>query len=219
MGIITKARVSVKPGDRFGRWVVLGVPFRIQVGRAKVSQCVALCDCGSVAVVGRQKLSEGRSRSCGCLRNEATSRRSTKHGDSRNAIYRRWVAMNHRCYHKKTRLWSSYGGRGIAVCKEWHDYKNFKKWAEASGFREDLSLERKDNDGDYSPGNCCWETKKRQSRNMQKTIYLDAFGERKPMLDWAEDSRCAVNKYTLRNRIQHGWDHEKAITSPAVGKR
>lgn len=73
--------------------------------------------------------------------------------------------MKRRCRNPNTKDWPNYGGRGISVCSEWLDYRNFRAWATANGYAEGLTLERIDNDGNYEPSRCCWIPQGEQSRN------------------------------------------------------
>jgi len=83
---------------------------------------------------------------------------------------RSWYAMHSRCYYKKHRHYSNYGGRGITVCWRWHKdnpegWENFKADMGTRPFG--LSIERKDNNGSYTPDNCCWATAKEQRANQR----------------------------------------------------
>ena len=83
----------------------------------------------------------------------------------RTKLYQVWNAMKQRCANKKHPAYSIYGARGITVCDEWLEYDPFYFWAKSNGYRCGLSLDRIDNDGNYSPGNCRWATKKQQAMN------------------------------------------------------
>jgi hypothetical protein len=215
MGIIRKSAASVKPGDQFGRWTVIGEPFSVPCGFVRLTFAVVECECGAVQVVAQHKLRQKKSRSCGCWRTELLVARFRIHGESQTVLYRMWHGMMSRCYKKGHESWRNYGGRGITVCREWHDFLIFKEWATEAGYRPGLSIERMENDGNYEPGNCKWETHVRQCRNTRKTVYLEAFGERKSLPDWAEDARCVVCSGTLRSRIKLGWEAEIAIKTSA----
>lgn len=69
-----------------------------------------------------------------------------------------------RCYREKDKYFYRYGGRGIKVCEEWHDFLTFKIWADA-GYKEDLQLDRINPDGNYEPSNCKWSTRSEQAKN------------------------------------------------------
>jgi hypothetical protein len=144
-----------------------------------------------------------------------------KHGDSypvRKPLYAVWKNMKGRCHNPTDAAFPNYGARGIFVCDEWiSNYPAFKEWALSHGYDESLTIERTDNDGPYSPGNCCWATKKANTRNRRVTRYGVAFGEKKPLTEWADDPRCAVAYHTLFRRVaKYGWDIEKAITQVAA---
>lgn len=89
-----------------------------------------------------------------------------KHGKSYTRLYRIWGGMKDRCCNKKDKSYHYYGGRGIKICDEWmHDFMNFHNWAVTHGYRDDLSIDRIDNDGNYEPDNCRWVTMKEQVKN------------------------------------------------------
>lgn len=83
-----------------------------------------------------------------------------KHGDARKGnlrrLYRIMRCMHQRCYNKKHHAYKNYGGKGVTVCAEWHDYRNFKQWALANGYADNLTIDRIDSDGNYEPSNCQW---------------------------------------------------------------
>jgi len=122
--------------------------------------------------------------------------------------------MKSRCYRKGYHNYDRYGARGIVVCERWKD--SFPKFLEDMGPKPsaDHSLDRIDNDGNYEPGNCRWATAKEQSNNRECTRWLEAFGEKKTLIDWLKDSRCIVNECQLRGRLVLGIPDEEAITRP-----
>ena len=123
--------------------------------------------------------------------------------------YKSYRAMMDRCYRENAKNYLYYGGRGISVCDEWHDIEVFEKWAIQSGYRQGLSLDRKDVNGDYCPKNCCWVTAKEQANNRRNTVYLDYNGERKTISQWAD--LLGIKRSTLSSRICRGWTIEKAL--------
>jgi hypothetical protein len=119
--------------------------------------------------------------------------------------------MRGRCRNPNHSSYGNYGARGISVCAEWNDFPTFRAWAEMSGYRDDLTIERINNDGGYEPGNCRWASKAEQVRNNRRNHSITAFGETKLLTDWFNDPRCAVSCPTLFRRISKGMDPEDAL--------
>lgn len=150
-------------GKKFGRLLVIS-----EAGRNHDSRVLwnCLCDCGKTKIVLSSHLLRGAIRSCNCLRDE-TVRRARTHGYSRTPIYEIWCGMIKRCRNPKTQFYPYYGGRGIKVCERWDRFENF---LEDMGQRPSPlhSIDRKDVNGNYEPGNCEWSTATKQARNTRK---------------------------------------------------
>lgn len=112
------------------------------------------CDCGNMKIISRAALRHGQ-RSCGCSKNENISLALTTHGESRSKLYGVWLAMRRRCYHTNDKKYAIYGGRGIEVCDGWrYNYMQFREWSYSNGYKEGLTLDRINTDGNYEPSNC-----------------------------------------------------------------
>ena len=116
-------------------------------------------------------------------------------------------------------MYSNYGGRGIQICHSWDsDYAKFKQWALQNGYDDTLSIERRNNDGNYTPENCYFATAKQQQRNTRWNRNITAFGVTKCVSAWIEDGRCNVSWSGLKLRIKQGWRPELAILTPRLDR-
>lgn len=148
-----------------------------------------------------------------------------KHGDNvtgkRTKLYQVWLGMRARCTDPKHISYKWYGARGIYVDSRWNSYEAFKDWCYNNGYvdpepavRSKLEIDRKDANGPYSPENCVWSTARVNRQRQSQHKRLPAFGESKTLAEWSEDPRCQCPYFTLRNRINRGWDIERAISTP-----
>lgn len=131
---------------------------------------------------------------------------------SHHRIYMIWFDMKRRCYQPKNKRYDRYGGRGIKVCEEWLDFQSFFDWSLANGYSDDLTIDRLDGNGDYSPENCRWADLITQANNRSNNHYITYQGETKTMMEWSKELN--MNYSTLRRRINAGWDVEKAFGRP-----
>jgi hypothetical protein len=158
-------------GQKFSRLLVLsewGVK-----GKDKYWRC--MCDCGKEVIASSNNLRQGRVRSCGCLQKDLISQRdierNTKHNLWGTKLYGVWSAMKSRCLNPNNKNYKYYGARGITVCQEWKEsFKCFYDWAMANRYQEGLTIDRKNNDGNYDPENCQWVSMKIQGNNRRPAI-------------------------------------------------
>ena len=122
-----------------------------------------------------------------------------------------------RCYDETRDHYRNYGGRGISVCSEWkNNFRSFLYWSYENGYKPHLSIERKDNNGNYEPSNCKWANGTEQGRNRRTNRLVTAWGETKCLMEWIEDPRCCVQYATAHYRISIGMNPEEALTVPST---
>lgn len=194
-------------GRRFGRLTVVALA-GISKGRNAIWLC--RCDCGKEVEVQSRNLKSGRSKSCGCLKLDLLN----KHGMSKTRLYSEWHGIKVRCLNEQDAHYPNYGGRGITVCPEWVDsFEAFRDWALANGYRDDLTIERKDNDGPYSPDNCRWATPKEQHNNKRSNRLITFNGETHTVTEWA--AITGIDRHALYSRLKRGWSVERLFTPPS----
>ena len=173
-------------GRRFGRLSVIGVDDR---GTRK-TYFWCQCDCGTVKSIRGDGLLSGRIVSCGCKKREQDRinlEANHKHKMSHTRPYEIWQGIKGRCYNKNDARYSRYGGRGITVCEEWReDFSAFYKWALANGYRDDLTIDRIDNNKGYSPDNCRWADQETQSRNRASNVKIRIGNATRTLVEWCE---------------------------------
>ncbi len=193
-------------GQRFGRLVVIE---RAENDKSGNVRWVCRCDCGKTITTNGWSLRNGATKSCGCLRRTAV----TTHGLSHTRLYCIWTSMKNRCYDPNMRFYKDYGGRGIVVCDEWRkNFIAFYNWAMSHGYREDLTLDRIDNDGPYSPENCRWATRKEQANNRRGGTKVTLHGQTRSILEWCGFFK--IEYHVVRMRINSGWPIERALMTP-----
>lgn len=202
-------------GQRFGRLVAIE-----RVGRKGSSATwLCKCDCGNEKVVSSHTLREGKSQSCGCLRLERLREKIVKHGGTikgkEERLYDILKGMKRRCSNPNSKGYYLYGRRGIKVCDEWngeHGYENFREWAMSNNYRDDLTIDRIDANGDYEPSNCRWVTLQAQNLNKRNTRYIIYNGEKRTLKSVADE--CGIYEQALNSRLKLGWSIERAVSTP-----
>ena len=138
------------------------------------------------------------------------------HGQSGTKLHFIWIEMRRRCRSSNHPNYHHYGGRGIRVCSEWQSFEAFYEWSRRSGYKEGLSIDRVDNDGNYEPVNCQWTTQSEQTNNTRKNRMLLYEGKKQSLADWSRE--LDLNYSTLRSRLRNGWTTREMFETPMEGR-
>lgn len=197
-------------GKRFGRLVVVSFHGRSK-NRHAVWNCI--CDCGEKPACLGEKMINGETKSCGCIRREYM----TTHGQSTHPNYHTWAGMVARCHDPTDRGFKNYGGRGIKVCNEWRT--NPAKFFSDMGERPyGTSIDRIDNNKGYYPGNCRWADARTQNGNRRGCVMITHNGTTQGLGAWAR--QLGIGLDTLRKRIKrHSWSIKFALETPVGAYR
>lgn len=191
-------------GQKFNKLTVISrAESRRQPSGKLVTYWNRVCDCGNKAQVRGCDLKDGHVSSCGCSH--------IKHGYShKEKLYSVWQNMKRRCYETTNKRYKNYGGRGIKVCDKWlHNYIDFRNWAIGNGYKDGLTIDRINVDGNYEPSNCRWVTLKDQQNNTTRNRILEYKGLKMSMAQFADKYNISYSKFN--KRIQMGWNIEKII--------
>lgn len=195
---------------RFDKLVAVECVGRTNNGNAK---WLCKCDCGGEKIVASWGLRSDKTHSCGCIKREQNTQQFTTHGRKPYQLYQLWAGIKNRCYNKRAAKYPQYGGRGIAVCAEWKDsFEPFRDWALSNGYSKDLTIERKDVNGNYCPENCCFATQKTQQNNRRNNRRITFNGETNTMAQWADIT--GISYSAIQHRLDRGWPIEEVLTRP-----
>lgn len=195
-------------GKKIGKLVVNKEAYR----KNKKIYWECLCDCGNVTYKRADQLYHGRTNSCGCLRKERALEAVKTHGLSQTRIYKIYYKILDRCNKESDPAYKDYGERGIK--NEFESFDHFYEWSMNNGYNEELTIDRIDNDGNYSPFNCRWTTNVEQQHNKRNTRWITFEGKTQSLAKWAEE--YSIPSYTLTDRLNRGWILEDALTLPLM---
>lgn len=208
-------------GMKFGRLAVLGLDVIDSSRSRRKSRWLCLCDCGEQKVVSGTSLVQGVTKSCGCLSRETAAQNCSgraSHGAAREGMrfpeYGIWMRMRLRCENPEHHNYRRYGARGISVCPQWASFQVF--YADMGPRPSPQhSIDRKNNDGNYEPGNCRWVTAIVQANNRSSNRYVLYRGKAMSLRSALRLAGDVVGKSTARLRIvKWGWPVERAVETP-----
>jgi len=134
-----------------------------------------------------------------------------KHKMSKTRLFTIWMSMRNRCNNRNHMGYARYGGRGITICSEWleeeYGFINFYQWAIENNYKDNLSIDRIDGNGNYEPSNCRWATHKEQQSHTSKTIFITYKEKTKTLIEWCEILKMNYN--TIKWRYDNKWPIEK----------
>lgn len=201
-------------GHKFGNLTVI---CRAGNNTRQDAMWLCRCDCGNEKVIKGGSLRSGATNSCGCgmIKGLEKGWEYKKHGLTKTRIYGIWANIKKRTSESATgKSRKDYYDRGIRMCEEWKDdFMSFYKWSMENGYRDDLTIDRKDNNGNYEPSNCRWTSDIEQARNRRSNLNIEYNGEIHTLKEWSEilDFEYEV----VRERIQrYGWSIKRAFETP-----
>ena len=195
-------------GKRFGRLTVIE---KSDIKKRQLYCWVCKCDCGNFKIVDTSSLTNGHTKSCGCMHGEYLADLKRTHGESKTRLYKEWQDIKARCHNPNNKFYHIYGGKGVRVCDEWKEsYESFRDWAIATGYNDNLTIDRIDVDGNYEPTNCRWVDLYVQANNRSNTHYVTYHGETDSL-----DNMCRklnVSSKAIRQRMRRrNFTFEQAV--------
>lgn len=134
-----------------------------------------------------------------------------KHGERNSRLYTIWCRMKQRCFDTKIECYKNYGGRGITICDEWkNNYSAFKEWAINNGYKDDLTIDRIDVNGNYEPNNCKWATRKEQANNTRTNRNITYNNETHTLAEWSDIT--GIQRDVIKSRIEKGWSLDNVFS-------
>jgi hypothetical protein len=215
-------------GRKYNHLTVVKFAYSKIVGKRgdKSPYYLCRCDCGNEKIVCGYCLKSGQTKSCGCQKIASSAKTLVKynqdvenhnyhrtHNHTYTRLYKIYHGMKSRCYNTNVKEYRLYGGRGIIICDEWLNNSSlFFEWAEKTGYKEELTIDRIDVNGNYEPTNCRWVTMKVQENNKRNNHSITINGEIKTVTEWA--NIYGIKRNTVYERIRRGMDEITALIKP-----
>lgn len=203
-------------GQKFERLIVIK---RVENNKFNQTQWLCKCDCGNNVIVTTNSLKSKNTKSCGCLKKEQDKINIAKkiHNMSNTRLYNIWKHMKNRCNCSTNKRHKFYYDKGIKVCQEWeNDFINFYNWAMQNGYKEDLTIDRIDNNKGYSPENCRWANYIQQNNNQSNNIKIEYKNKQYTLKELSRQYN--IKRCTLYDRLKRGWNIERILNTPVIKK-
>ena len=201
-------------GQTFGRLTAVACVGKNVSG---LNQWLCICSCGTESITLQKTLASGATQSCGCIADELFRKNcvafdTSIHGLSGTVEHKAWKGMRARCNNSNEPRYPYYGGRGITICRRWDKFENFlSDMGKRPKFK--TSIDRIDNEGNYTPENCHWATHTEQMRNTRNNHMITHIGITMCMKEWSE--HLGIRYGLLNSRINVlKWPVERALTEP-----
>lgn len=177
---------------------------------SKHKRVICKCCCGTIKSVLLENLITGKSKSCGC--------KKYKYKNKNKRLYNIWKGIKVRCLCKTNNRYKYYGGRGIKICDEWkNDFISFQEWSINNGYKDNLTIDRIDVNGNYEPNNCRWVNNIIQSNNCRTNIYFTLNGNTQTLKQWCREYN--IDYRMVYYRVTHGWTLKEALSIPCRERR
>lgn len=211
-------RKPVAVGEVFGDLTVISTdaePYVCPSNGKRRFRVRCRCKCGTELDVVETSLRAGTTKSCGCRSAKRLHDIRFKHGGTNTRLFHIWSAMRARCYNPRNNRYQNYGAKGITVCATWRtSFSAFREWAEASGYSDSLTIDRKNLSQGYRPSNCRWIPNARQAYNKTTSHMITFKGMTKCVAEWAAELH--LSQHTIHTRLRSGWGVADALTIKPV---
>lgn len=205
-------------GKTYNRLTILK-EFSVKTEKGKNrTMCECLCSCGNTHIARKYAVTQGKSKSCGCITKEIAiekarkmGKSNTTHQMSRSRLYKIWDSMRYRCDNPNCKEYKNYGGRGIKYDDKWSDFNSFYLDM-YEGYNDNLTLERIDVNKDYTKNNCTWITMYEQQSNKRNTLKINYKGQERRVVDICKE--IGISPKTVHSRIRRGWKDEDLFVIP-----
>ena len=205
-------KIQINPGDKYNKLTIIEeLPSIPRKSRGVYRMFKCKCDCGNIVSVRLDHLRDGHTTSCGCENRRIVKETHTKHGLYKYSIYLAWINIKARCYNHNNPEYCYYGGKGICLCDEWiNNFESFYNWSIENGWNKSLTIDRINNNKNYSPDNCRWTNYKIQLSNTSRTHNIIYNNKKYNIRELSDLLNISYDKLYYRI-IQLGWDVDKTI--------